>query len=109
MSLSVKGLTNMNYTISNAALFSDAYTKSVKQIKSAGPLGSVGASQPVMYPNAKVSSKEIFPVKQMEKAQSANKAFNEVASNYEGTAIGYDSASMGYDYEMLGSTFDVYA
>lgn len=107
MSLSIGRFSPMNYSISNAASFSDAYTNSIKANKDAGALGNVDAAQPVMYPNAKAV--ESGPsIESLEKAKSANKAFNEVAAGFAGTSIGYNSASASYGYEMLGSNIDLF-
>lgn len=108
MGLSIGGFSPMNYTISNAASFSDAYTKSIKQNTNAGPLGSVDASQPVMYPNAKAVDSS-SSIEQMKKSQSANQAFNQLAAGFGGASIGYNGASSAYSYEMVGSTIDLWA
>lgn len=110
MSLTISGYRPMNYAISNAASFSDAYTNSIKQNEPATQFGNIEAVQPVMYPNAQEVSGG-RTVEQMQRAVSSNKAFNEVASGFAGTSTGYNGngASSSYGYEMLGSTLDLFA
>lgn len=110
MSLSIGGFRPMNYAVSNAASFSDAYVNSIKQNEPATSMGNVGAVQPVIYPNAQEVSGG-RTVEQMQRAVSSNKAFNEVASGFAGTSTGYsdNGSSSSYGYEMLGSTLDLFA
>lgn len=108
MALSIGGLRPMNYALSNASSFSDAYVNSVKQNEPASTLGNIGAVIPVAYPNAEVVDPD-KAVEQMRKSQTANRAFNDVASGFSGSSTGYNSSSSSYGYEMLGSTFDMFA
>lgn len=108
MSLSIGGLSPMNYAVSNTAAFSDAYVASVKNNEPASFLGNVGAVQPVVYPNAQAVD-EGKAIEQAQKSKDANKAYNNLASGYAGASTGYNNNSLSYGYEMVGSTLDLFA
>jgi hypothetical protein len=95
----------MNYALKNESKVSDAYTQSVEKTQGVGPFSSIGATNPVQYPNAR----EVDPAVAVEKSQSANQKFNQVAASFSGLTTGYGSDSSAYGYSMVGSTLDLYA
>lgn len=97
----------MNYSVENRSEVSSAYTESAKETQRTESFPSIGAVNPVQYPNAQTITTD--PMEKLARTQSVSKDLNEIASGFSGISTGYDSESQSYGYQMIGSTIDLYA
>ena len=118
MSLSIGGIGNtygmsfvqpMNYSVNNESDVSEAFVET-------GMSGAVMNVPPVVYPNAQTVSaadSESDPLSlsanSVRKSQEVNRAFNDVASKFQGMTTGYSQNTQALSYGMSGNTIDLFA
>ena len=92
----------LSYGLSNQSVTSASFAESMQAV---GGTSEVGLVTPTQYPNARLVS----PVEKAEDTVKVSKAFNEIASAFEGVTNGYNRESRGTNYGTVGATFDAYA
>ena len=92
----------LSYGLSNQSATSVSFAESMQAV---GGNEGVGLVTPTQYPNARLVS----PIEKAEETVRASKAYNEVASAFEGVTNGYNRESKGTNYGTVGATVDVYA
>lgn len=91
------------YSVENQSEVSDSF---VEAMQGAGALNRVDAAPPVQYANASVTTNRI---EQLHKNQEANKAYNDLASSFNGVNVSYGASRQAAGYEILGGSFDSFA
>ena len=103
MSLSAMvGLRPQNYSVKNQSAISEAYGESIQQLSGLG----IGAAQPVQYTNAQLVENRIGQIRE---AQEVDKAYNAIASAFEGYTPAYDGSLQGASYSAAGANVDLFA
>ncbi len=92
----------LSYGLSNKSVTSASFAESMQAV---GGNENVGLVTPTQYPNARLVS----PLEKADETVRVSKAYNEVASAFEGVTNGYNRESKGTNYGMVGATVDVYA
>ena len=88
------------YRVDNQSEISDTYK--VRQ-NEAVRSGSVEPVHPVQYATASTQTQKTG------KAEGVEKAFNDIAQSFSGSASGYDAARGATNYAVVGSNFDMFA
>ena len=91
------------YTVENQSEVSDSF---VEAMNSVGYANRVDAASPVQYATASVTTNR---VEQLQKNQEANKAYNDLAASFGGTAAFYGAGRQAESYAVLGGQFDAFA
>ena len=94
----------MNYAIKNNSEVSDVYVKSIEKT---GGTNQIDSANPVIYPNASVSSADAKG--NSAKSLEASKSFNDIAESFGGINTSYGVAGEARTYSTVGSNFDTYA
>lgn len=97
---------SLNYSLANESKVSDTYAASQNGV-TGGVFNPVDSTPPVSYPTAQTGS--IRGPESMEATKAVSKAYNNIASSFEGRATGYTSRSTTMNYGTAGSSIDVYA
>ena len=90
------------YGLSNESATSVSFAESMQAV---GGTSDVGAVPPARYANARLVS----PVEKSDETVRVSKAFNDIATTFEGLTNGYNRVSQGTSYETIGASIDVYA
>ena len=94
-----------NYSLSNKSQVSSVYQS--EAAKGVGQTGKVGATSPVMYPNADV--KAVDTVEKAEENIKAENSFNSVAAKFQGAMTAYNNDAVASSYGMAGQTINLMA
>ena len=99
---SMVGVQPQNYSVKNQSAISEAYGESIQQLSGMG----IGGAQPVQYTNAQLVENRIGQIRE---AQKVDKAYNAIASAFEGYTPAYDGSLQGASYSAAGANVDLFA